>query len=291
MKKAEYIIGTASMLGEGAIWDYRKQVLYWVDTENKCFFMFDPVSGKNLRFDLPMKVGTLVPETENSVIVALQNGIYRKNTLIGSLEFLGRPESLRKVERFNDGKCDAEGRLWVGTIAIEEEKGGSFLYRFDRKGFKEMVDSISISNGIIWNSRNDRMYYIDTPTQKVIGFDFNLKSGEISNPSTAVIIPEELGFPDGMTIDAEDKIWVAMWNGSAIYRFDPESGEMLEKIEVPALNVTSVAFGGTEMDTLYITSAGISMNEKESSMYPHAGGLFKFVPGVKGIKANYFGIE
>ncbi|MFW5645205.1 MAG: SMP-30/gluconolactonase/LRE family protein [Bacteroidota bacterium] len=284
-----YIEGTSGLLGEGSIWDHEREVLYWVDIQGKLLHGYDPVHGKHTSLELPSTIGTIVPESHNTVIVALKDGIYRMFLNADSLVFIAKPASLKEEERFNDGKCDPQGRLWVGSMRVKGNPGDSYLYQYDPKeGFSEMIDSVSISNGIIWSQDSKFMYYIDTPTRRIMQYDFDLKSGMISNGKIAVEISDTLGHPDGMTIDEEGKLWVGMWGGHAVCRFDPMNGQLMQRIEVPAKNVTSCAFGGKNLDTLYITTARLGMNEEEKKQYPHAGGLFQVVPGVKGIEANFF---
>lgn len=288
----EYIEGTTAQLGEGSIWDYKNSVLYWIDIEGMKLHKFNPEKDTNTSYELGKRVGTVVPETNNSVIVALKDGLYRRYFSSDSLEFIARPTSLKEEERFNDGKCDPAGRLWVGTMRIQGRVGDSYLYKYEpATGFSEMIDSVSISNGIVWSPDHSRMYYIDTPTGKVMKYDFDNISGHISNPEIAVYIEDSLGHPDGMTIDEEGKLWIGMWGGGAVCRFDPVSGHLLNKIEVPAFNVTSCAFGGENLDVLYITTASTGMNDVQKEMYPNAGGLFRVKPGVKGLKAFYFKTE
>ena len=152
----------------------------------------------------------------------------------------------------------------------------------------KMIDSVTISNGIVWTKDATTMYYIDTPTQNIQAFDFDLTTSTLSNERTAVRIPEALGFPDGMAIDEEDMLWVGLWNGNAVGRFDPKTGELISQIEVPAHNVTSCAFGGENLDKLYITTAIVDMTEEEKAMYPLAGSLFVADPGVKGVRSTFF---
>ena len=151
-----------------------------------------------------------------------------------------------------------------------------------------VYDSVTISNGIVWTSDKKTMYYIDTPTSTIKEFDYNNETGEISNGKIAVKIPIKLGFPDGMTIDEENMLWVGMWNGNAVIRFNPKTGKVISKVEVPAHNITSCAFGGENLEMLYITSARVDMTEEELIKYPLAGSLFKVNPGVKGVKSNFY---
>lgn len=147
-------------------------------------------------------------------------------------------------------------------------------------GWKKMIDDVTISNGIVWSQDKTRMYYIDTPTQKVMAYDYDNETGKISNPEVAVNIPDGLGYPDGSTMDSEGMLWIAMWGGQAVTRWNPETGKLLERITIPALNVTSCAFGGRNLETLFITTARAGMSEEQISRFPESGGLFKIKPGV-----------
>jgi len=168
-------------------------------------------------------------------------------------------------------------------------KQAGALYRFDPDtSIHKMVDGVGTSNGIVWSADKTKMYYIDTPTRQVMGYDYDNETGAISHPKVAVEIPEGAGYPDGMTIDEEDNLWVALWGGSAVVCFNPENGELVRKIEVPAKNVTSCAFGGNDLGTLYITTARESTSDEDLQKFPHAGGVFKIRPGVKGVKAFFF---
>ncbi|MNL47740.1 L-arabinolactonase [compost metagenome] len=151
-----------------------------------------------------------------------------------------------------------------------------------------MQAGVTTSNGIAWSSDKKTMYYIDTLTQKVVAYIYDDKTGQISAPYEAITVPDSMGKPDGCTMDAEDMIWIALWGGQSVSRWNPQTGELLCKIEVPAKNVTSCAFGGQSLDTLYITTARTSTTEEDLVRYPYSGGVFAVTPGVKGIKANPF---
>ncbi|MCF8380016.1 MAG: SMP-30/gluconolactonase/LRE family protein [Bacteroidales bacterium] len=276
-------------LGEGAIWDHTKEILYWIDIEGKKFFRYNPENDSTDIFELGKRIGTIVPDTGENVILALEDGLYLYNLISYEMKKIATPESLSKYDRFNDGKCDASGRLWVGSMKMEGSFGGSFLYKFDSEsGFSEMIDSVQISNGIIWSTDNTKMYYIDTPTQKVMMYSFNLESGQISNPEICIEIPDSTGHPDGMTIDENGNLWVALWGGYGVACFDAENGKLIQKVNVPVKNVTSCAFGGKNLDTLFITTARAGNSIKELEKQEYAGGLFYVVPGVKGVKANLY---
>jgi len=234
-------------------------------------------------------IGTVVPAESGKVMVALQNGIYSYAPDSGAKKLIVDPEADKPDNRFNDGKCDPAGRFWVGTMSLVGAKNAGALYRLDADStIHKMIDGVGISNGIVWLADKTKMYYIDTPTRKVMGYDYDNETGDISNPKVAVEIPDGIGYPDGMTIDKKDNLWVALWGGSAVACFNPENGELLRKIEVPAKNVTSCTFGGDDLGTLYITTARESTSDEDLERFPHAGGVFKVRPGVKGVKAHFF---
>jgi sugar lactone lactonase YvrE len=279
-----------SKLGEGAFWNYRTQEFYWVDIEGKSLHIYNPKTKNNKSFLLPSRIGTVVPKNSTEAVVALEDGVYIMNTDSGDISLLSDIENNKTQNRFNDGKCDPLGRLWVGSMALNEEKYSGSLYMIDENGKTELkIDSVTISNGIVWTSNHKTMYYIDTPTAKIRAFDFDNNTGNLSNERVVIEVNDSLGFPDGMAIDEDDMLWVGMWNGNAVIRFNPNTGEIISKIEVPAHNVTSCAFGGKLLDTLYITTASVDMTPEEEAAYPLAGSLFKAVPGVKGVKSPFFG--
>ena len=288
--KAELCFEIKSQLGEGAFWDHQEQRLYWVDIEGKKAHIYDPALNSNITFDTPSRIGTIVPKNKEAAVIALEDGIYMINTSNGEITLLSDVEAKMSYNRFNDGKCDPNGNLWIGSMHLDQSEPKGNLYKVDQKGLaKKMLDSVTISNGIVWTKDKGTMYYIDTPTGHIRAFDFDAENSTISNERIAVIIPESLGFGDGMTIDAEGKLWVGLWNGDVVARFDPLSGKLMEKIEVPAHNVTSCTFGGKDFDTLYITTSSLDMTEEEKIKYPLAGSLFMVKPGVVGVAGNFFG--
>lgn len=288
--KLEYKI--ESQLGEGAIWNYKTQEFYWIDIEGKLLHIYNPETKENRSFETPSRIGTVVPYTQNEAVVALEDGIYKLNINTGAVSLLSDVEAQMTENRFNDGKCDPLGNLWVGSMHLKQSKPHASLYKVNDQGEAiKMVDSVTISNGIVWTSDAKTMYYIDTPTSKIMAYDYDINTGTISNERVAVEVSLEDGYPDGMTIDSEDMLWVGLWNGNAIAHFNPKTGELMSKIKVPAHNITACAFGGENLDILYITTARIDMTPEELDSLPLSGSVFKVVPGVKGVKASFFGSE
>lgn len=279
------VLDAKATLGEGALWHPDEQKLYWVDIEGRILHIYDPATGEDRELPTGEKVGTVVPVAGGGALVALQNGIHKIDTRTGELTFVVNAEKDPGI-RYNDGKCDPAGRLWVGTMAGENEAA---LYRVDRDGqIHLLLDSVTCSNGIVWTADKKTMYYVDTPTGKVMGFDYDNAAGAISNPRVAVKVPPGMGSPDGMTIDEEGKLWVAHWGGSCVVRWDPLTGKMLRKIDVPGPHTTSCAFGGENLDVLYITTAREGLSEEQLRKYPLSGGLFSIKPGVRGVPAEFY---
>ena len=285
--KAELLLDTKSSLGEGALWNAKRHELYWIDIENGILYVYQPQKQKNRAIKLGKKVGTVVPTEDGQVLVALQDGIYKLDLETEKLRLLAQRPDNNPKNRFNDGKCDPAGRFWVGTMSMEGEQKAGALYLFDNEGkISKKYDSVTVSNGIVWNIDSTKMYYIDTPTKEVKEFAYNNATGEVSFTKVAVQIPDNAGYPDGMTIDSDGMLWIAMWEGFGVLRFDPNTGAQLLKIELPVARVTSCAFGGENLDTLYITTANVGASEEELKQYPNSGSVFVVKTGHKGV-ANF----
>jgi sugar lactone lactonase YvrE len=267
---------TLNSLGEGALWDADGNRLFFVDIIGKKLFEYYPESGKKYSHQMPSMIGTVVLQDDSHVLVALEDGVYRYNLDTKDLKFIVCPPENDSTQRFNDGKCDPAGRFWLGTMSLIGGRESSHLFCMDKDGKIEVkLDGISTSNGIVWSSDKKHMYYIDTPTRMVMEYAYDNASGAISEPRVAVQVADSLGAPDGMAIDENDNLWVCMWGGSAVCCFDPLTGVLIERILVPAKNVTSCAFTGESMNELYITTARIGTNEEDLLNFPNAGSLFK----------------
>ncbi len=286
---AELELDIRSELGEGAVWNYKTGELIWVNITEKILNFYNPKLKSNKEMLVGQMIGTVVPAESGNVILALENGFYRLDPETGTKKFIADPEEDKPENRFNDGKCDPAGRFWAGTMHIDGKPGEGALYRLNPdSSVHKMIENVSVSNGIVWSADASKMYYIDTPTQKVVVWEYDNETGEISNPQTAVEVPAEMGAPDGMTIDSEGNLWIALWGGAAVGCWNPKTGELLRKINVPAKNVTSCAFGDDDLGTLYITTARLGTSSEDLEKYPHSGGLFRFRPGVKGVNAFFF---
>jgi len=288
--KAELVLDSQALLGEGPIWDDRRQLLFWVDILAGKLHAFDPARNENQAFDIGQDVGTVVlTESGPKVMLAVYKGFAAYDLETEELSLVVHPEAHLPGNRFNDGKCDPNGRFWAGTMAYSDQKDQGSLYSLDSDlSVHKALDGIAISNGLAWSLDGSLMYYIDSPTHSVATFDFDLDMGAISNRRVTIQVPEEMGTPDGMTIDEQGMLWIALWDGGLVCRWDPENGDLLQTIDLPVSRPTACAFGGRELDTLYITSARTGLTEELLKEQPHAGGLFAIRPGFCGIPTFRF---
>lgn len=287
MNQAQPVLACGAELGEGSFWDSRESCLWWVNITRGRVHRFNPETGDNRTHEIGQMVGTVVVRQNGGLLVALEQGIATLDFETGALEMVARPEADKPTNRFNDGKCDPAGRLWAGTMSMRGEQKAGSLYCYEASGrVRRMVTEVSTSNGIIWSHDGKTMYYIDTPTREVWAYDFDLASGDIANRRTVVTVDPEFGFPDGMTIDSEGMLWVAHWGGWAVHRWDPNTGQRMDTIKVAAECVTSCAFGGKDLKTLYITTAGGGGDKKDQ---PEAGHLFAWDSPVAGVESSRFG--
>lgn len=277
---ADLLLDARATLGEGPIWDGDEQRLYWVDIMMYELHAYDPETGLDVRDQVGQTVGCVVPRAAGGVMLALRNAFAGFDPNTSNLSSVTPLPDEPADNRFNDGKCDPAGRFWAGTLG--KEKSAS-LYRLDPDlTVHRMIRGVSCSNGLVWNAAHDTFYYIDTPTMAVAAYDFDVETGDIRNRRVVIAAPADEGSPDGMAIDAEDKLWIAHWGGGRVVRWDPDDGKVLTRIRVPAAHTTACAFGGEKLDRLYITSARTGRGEEQLAGEPHAGGLFVADPGVSG---------
>lgn len=287
MKSLNLLYEGKNLLGEGPLWLADEEILCWVDilknelhiycfvNEQKCSYVYqDPI--------------TLLMEIEDSgeLIVAMKGGVGRVNLKTGQLIKLRDLEKDKSNSRTNDGGVDSKGRLWVGTMDLQFREGAGSLYQLTDEGFVAKVENTTIANGLVWSKDGKTMYFIDSPLKTVKAYHFDADKASIKLIGDVIRIPEELGAPDGMTIDEDNMLWIAHYGGYSVGKWDPTNGELLEKIKIPAPNVTACCFGGADMKTLFITTARQEMSEKELEEYPLSGSVFYLKTDVSGIKRN-----
>lgn len=274
-------------LGEGPVWDTERQELHWVDVTRNLIHSYRPSGGAVRARDVGQPVGAVAPRARQEGLIAAVRDGFAVVDEQGRCVFVARPEADNPLTRMNDGKVDPSGRFWAGTMAFDERPGAGSLYRLEPSGRVERVlTGLSISNGMDWTEDRSRMFFIDSPTQRVDMFDFDDATGAIRRRRTFCEVTGD-GVPDGMTVDADGGVWVAVWGGSCVRRYSP-SGALVESIEVPASQVTSCAFGGSDLRDLYITSAAGGLTTEQRLHEPHAGALFVCRPDANGRPSNRF---
>jgi sugar lactone lactonase YvrE len=282
---------TELFLGEGAHWHSSWNKFLYVDIDGKKVGCVDPISKKIEEKLLDQRVGTVVPAGENNLVLALESAIVLMDFRTGEVKELIKIEVDKPNNRSNDGKCDALGRLWIGTMHEEAKGTEGSLYSFDGKNLVKKLSDRKVSNGICWSKDNKTMYYIDSFDYNIKSYDYDLVNGNISNERVVVEISESGFTPDGMTIDEEGMLWVAMWGGCCVNRYNPFTGELIGKVQVDAPHVTSCAFGGSSMTQLFITTARGGLDEAQLKKHPDSGSLFIADVAVKGLEMNSFSFQ
>jgi len=280
---AEQVTEPVAHHGEGPVWDPRTETLYWVDMlAGDVLALHGPADVRRVHVgDIAAAVR---PRRDGGFVIAVERGF----AVVDESWVPVRPMVEAITEpgvRMNEGSCDPQGRFYCGSMAYDAAPGRGALYRLDPGGSLAMVlPSVSISNGLAWSARGDRVYYVDTPTQRVDVFDFDPETGRLTGRRPFVEIPPEQGAPDGITLDAEGGLWVALWDGGAVHRYGPD-GHIDAVVELPARRVTACCFGGPGLDDLYITTSreGVAAGEQ-----PSAGALFRCRPGVRGLPTLTF---
>jgi sugar lactone lactonase YvrE len=281
---AELVLDAQSTLGEGPLWDARTSELLWVDIPRGLVHRFDPASGADRAFDAGGFVGAVVPRSAGGYVLAVQDGFAVADE-DGTMRLLAEVEAGRPETRMNDGACDSRGRFWAGTMNVDGVTCSGSLYRLDPDGaVNRLLEDVTISNGIGWSLDDRVLYFVDTPSGGVDAFDFEPETGAIAARRRLVTIEDGAGDPDGLTVDADGCLWVALWNGWAVRRYACD-GTHLGTVEVPAARVTKPAFGGDTLIDLYITTAAA---DEADPAQPHAGGIFHARTGVAGLPANAF---
>jgi sugar lactone lactonase YvrE/DNA-binding IclR family transcriptional regulator len=278
-----------ALLGEGPMWSPRDAALYWVDILAPSVHRFDIATGADVEIRLGAMVSVAVPKATGGLLVATPAGLMSLDTDTQRLTHFVHPESDRPGNRYNDGKCDRLGRLWVGSMDMGVAANRGNLFRVNPDGrYKKMDTGFTVCNGMGWSPDNSKMYLIDSFRKTIYQYEFDLLSGTIENRRPLVELDACAGSPDGLTVDDQGCLWVAMWDDWAIVRFSPEGKEM-RRIRMPVPRPTSCCFGGNNLDTLYVTSASVRLTEETLASAPLSGSLFAIeIPGVRGLPETSF---
>ncbi len=282
----EVVVLADAQLGEGPVWDAQHAVLAWVDIPARLVHLTDPESGTTQDFEMPLDVGCVALRESGGFVAALEDGFWAVDG--ATPRRIAEVPGMRAAGiRFNDGACDPEGRFWAGTMAYDQRPGAASLHRLDVDGsVHQVLGGLTIGNGLAWDASGRVMYYIDTPTQRVDAFAFDPATGSLSDRRTVIHIPPESGAPDGMAIDAEGGLWIALWGGAAVHRY--VDGRLDRVVDLPVTQPTNCTFGGQDLDELFITSASIGLTPQQRRDQPLAGAVLRVRPGVQGLPASAY---
>ncbi len=268
------VLDAKASLGECPVWSVADQALYWVDINAPTLNRFDPATGVNTAWPMPASIGSFALRMRGGFVAALRDGIW-------FVDRDGKPE--RKVadapydpahHRFNDGRADAQGRFWVGSMNERRDANSAALYRLDTNlKLSAVIADVMISNGLAFSPDGKTMYYADTPTRTVHAYDLDATSAAIANRRVFAHFQGETDRPDGGAVDSEGCYWSAFYRGGKIVRLSPQ-GKLIAEYPVPAMCPTMCAFGGSDMRTIFVTSARQNRDEAELARLPQSGGIF-----------------
>lgn len=286
----DLLLDAGALLGESPFWHAAETRLYWVDIEGRKIHRTDPATGADEVMEVAEQVGCIAPRVRGGLVAALENGC----ALIDSWGAAPRPFGPavladKPKQRFNDGRVDAAGRLWVGSLTSDKTHPDATLYRLDPDGsLHEVFGSITTSNGAAFSPDGRTFYHADTPTHAIRAYDVDPAAGTLGESRIFHQFAFGNGRPDGAAVDAEGCYWSALWDGWRVVRLSP-AGEFLQTIEMPVQRPTMIAFGGPDLKTAFVTSAGKNLTDEERKAQPHAGGVFTFGVDVPGLIQRDFG--
>jgi sugar lactone lactonase YvrE len=285
--RAEVALEVGAQIGEGPVWDERAQELLFVDIMGERVHGWRPSDHSHRSFAVGRPVGAVVLREDGGLVLAAHDNFFLVEADGSGLRQIGSANIDGSAVRFNDGKVDPWGRFLAGTMDWGHKDPVGSLYMLSCDGsVTTLLEGAVISNGLAWSADGTTLYYIDTRRESVDAFDVDRETGKLSR--RRVVTKTSDGRPDGMAIDDEGCLWVALWGGSRVECIDPAGGRRLAVIELPTTHVSSAAFGGAHLDELYITTATDRLSRERLAAEPHAGDLFVAHPGVSGPPPNRF---
>ena len=291
MSTAEVVVKESSILGESPVWSVAEQALYWVDVQNPKIHRHDPASGAHDTWLVETEIGSIGLASGKKLVAGLRMGFGLYDLDAGKFDIIDDPEGAGRynANRLNDGKVDRAGRFWCGSMQDPGRAPMGTLYRMDTdRSVHAMANEITVPNAICWSPDDRTMYFTDTHVGTLWAYDYDLATGAIENRRVFAEMADGPGRQDGATVDAEGFVWNAHIFGGRVVRYDPH-GRIEREIEVPTPQVTSCAFGGRDLNILYITTASMRMSDEERAADPLAGSLFAVDTGVRGLPEPRFG--
>jgi sugar lactone lactonase YvrE len=273
-----------AVLAESPVWDSRRQSLLWVDIISGHVHRYDPFTGEDAVTDVGVPVGAVAVRRDGGLILAAARGFAFLDERTGALEWLWADA---RGDRMNDGKCDPAGRFLAGTLTSARVAGAAALYRLDTDGrVSVLIENVTLSNGLGWSPDATRLYFADTPLERVDVLDYDVSTGTVRARRVFADLRDVAGRPDGLTVDADGGVWIAMARGGTVRRYTPD-GQLDHVIELPVPLVTSVTFGGAELADLYVTTSREGLGPADLADQPQAGAVFRIqAVGTRGLAAS-----
>jgi len=277
-------------LGEGLCWSPAAQALWWVDILEHRLHQH-ALAGAPRAWEFDETISAVAERVDGpGLAVTLRRGLALFDPETGALTRLHEPEPEHAGNRFNDGKCDARGRFWGGTMDFATTDPTGHFYRFDAQGRGERAIELGwiVTNGPTWTLDGRTLFVNDTVHRRVLAHDFDPDTGAVGAAREWLVLPPADGHPDGMTTDAAGRLWIAHWGGSCVTCHDPDSAAELARVMLPTAHITNVAFGGPDMTTLFISSAKHELSADQRAAQPLAGALFAVETDALGVAAHRF---
>ena len=282
------VLQAEARLGEVPVWSAREQVLYWVDIRAPALHRLDPATGHARSWPMAEAIGAVALHGSGGLLLALASGLARFDPGTAVLSPLQPIEADIPTSRLNDGRCDRQGRFWVGSMDRSTPESRGSLYRYDPGGtLHHMFGGIEVPNGLAFSPDGRTMYFCDTPTRRIQAFTLDSATGDIGDERCFAEC-EPPGNPDGAVTDAEGCLWVTHFGGFRITRYRPD-GRMDRVVPLPVERPTACCFGGDGLDTLFITSSRLNLDDDQLRQFPLSGGVFALRPGVRGLPEPVFG--
>ncbi|RZM29556.1 MAG: SMP-30/gluconolactonase/LRE family protein [Pedobacter sp.] len=286
--KVSTLLKASNVLGESPFWHAKRQSLFWVDIEQGLLHELNWKTKDLQIWPLSRRVSLIMEGAEDQLILGVQGGLVNFDLKTGDVDWIADIEKDLPDRRCNDGGVDNMGRIWVGVMDIHCKPNLGSLYRLTNLSTPpvKMIEGLTIPNGLVWSHNYERMYFIDTVSRSVKSYLFNQLTGAIEYEKDVITISPQMGMPDGMTIDNEGMLWIALYGGFALGRWNPQNGKLIDLIKLPVPNATNCCFAGDQLDELVITTARENMTQQELIDYPESGHLFIIKsPGVRGVRA------
>ncbi|MDE2300176.1 MAG: SMP-30/gluconolactonase/LRE family protein [Burkholderiales bacterium] len=288
-------VAAAARLGESPVWHPRERALYYCDIPGRALHRFDPHNGALHHWEFDTEVASLAPKMDGTLLLAMRDGLWRFDPASGVRTPLAAPPYDPAHERFNDGKCDPQGRFWVGTIYEPRDPALASLYCYSQATLARRLGGVTVLNGLAWSPSGRTMYWSDTKAHTIYAADFDPAGGAFSRQRVfASFAPKQPGQalatyggrPDGAAIDAEGCYWVAMFEGQRLLRLSPD-GEPIREVALPVRCPTMPCFGGPDLKTIYVTSAREHRPAAELIEQPYAGCVLALEVDVPGLPVNF----